>query len=478
MGRTSVQRYRGGSHRVRRPYAMPITPPRYLDFLRDGIASYMSASPQLPFGQGPIYGSPYVRTPKRKLSFSSQTKTQPTKKVNMSKTKNSNTGRYYTVGRYGGKIRKAKIQKINKYNKLGVTCVYENGGVTECPDIGCQYIGHAISWDKTLLNICFAIVKKLLVLSGNYVVNNQLSYLGIDSAENFGITWSFTSEDISGSARAGFLITATDTLNSIGIKLRDDFVARFNDSLKYQITEIQFGKTDGDTSVPTMIDPRSKLNGDSIEIDFECYSKLMVQNRTRASTGIGNDDPDVDTTENITNNPLHGKVYRSNKKWLNGFTLNTQFGYGTVGTTYEVDSLIANKYTGLINANSETGFGSVPYEIYRKPPPSWVFGVKKANNIILLPGDIKYSNWKFNFKMKLTTLLQKFPHEVASIENTEVTPIGFAEMMAFEKQLSSREANLNISLGFELTQTYRTFVTIKSSTRTIPLNSIGSGQIS
>jgi len=367
------------------------------------------------------------------------------KKFTITYKKTRTKGPYNTVGRFRGKFKRTKKSKRDIYMEKGIVNRYENGGVLTCNEQGCQYIGHAIAFEKVMVNVCCAIIKKLFIIAGINSVNSVDQYFGLDSTQNWAISYSYTPDDSSGSVRGSIPISSTSSLNSLAVALKDQWVVDFSSDKKYVLTEIQLGPSDGATPDATVTDVRARLGGDNIHVHFECLSYLSVQNRTKASTGAVVSDADIDLEENITNNPLVGKVYEFNY-------LPTPYNEG-LNVFKSISSTNGVKLVRAAEVALATGGN-----FFKEPPIPKIFrNCRKSTTIRLEPGSIKYHNL-IDFVSKNVLL---WLEDIAFSNIEDLTRVKCkVGLIALEDVINVNEAQL-ITLAYECQKSYSVYTETK-----------------
>jgi len=370
----------------------------------------------------------------------------------------------YTRGKYAGVQKKGRARKYdNSFNYNGVVSKHEDGSVQTCSISHTAYVGHGIAPATMVENMWRLVVKKLFQKAGidirawtEVVATNLLirtvvgqnprqvrikySYKRLDGDANGAIQLGITADlfDAFGVAT----LTYDELAINLGINFQDALTPIEQDGAAVMLNATLFF-VDTTTGATVQEDNFvANICFDDMFVDVDISSNLVVQNRTPDSTG------GVDA-DSVTNNPVHGKMYTSSDKWLNGFELKSQ----ELGADPSRIPLYTFQNTGIISTNS----ADTQPTILRKPPQPWQLGVKRASNVLLQPGEIKRSNLRFTCSMKWNTLMQKlFKYfRDLGIANGPVQ-MGFAEMFALESVLNVRGGETaNLQIGWELNQTYK-----------------------
>lgn len=381
-------------------------------------------------------------------------------------------------GRYAGRFKKAKKVRISKkFDKYGIVSNYETGSVKECQARDVAYLGHSLDGYRVAETVCRALIRKLFATAGVIFSDwhQKLascvfasSYGGADMVMRISVQFRRTQSDDASVETVQFdtilllagvpqASTWLDTANGLQLTL-NTINPNYSQigQMSLQTLSLVFIEPTDVSLVPSAV---MDLNTEMIEL--EMYSSLMLQNRTKDVDGSSN-------TDNITVNPLKGKIYRSDKKWLNGFEQKPrrQEDIGSPG-----NQLFPYINNGIILDDSELN------DMLKKPPMPWQFGVTKASGVLLQPGEIKRSKIGFKCSMYLNTLFNKIFQHIyinTGIPNPSRIELGFAELVALELLLDSRfgeGTGVNIQVGWELNQTFKAMCKTRRG-RTAAVNTV------
>lgn len=387
-------------------------------------------------------------------------------------------------GKYYGRFKRPIKRKYNiNKNVYGVVTKLENGGTISTTMANTIYIGHGPAISNMCLDFYLSIIKYLAVKAG---INIK------DFREPIGQTLSPRATDrylaIAFDIRVGVKPTET-LLRSItrvhylqagvinAATTWDSFATQLGSAMDTLMASPPFDKVDETTLLSFVL--TEDENGDgtgakatlatfdatSAYIDVDYTSNLVVQNRT-------NDAANATNIESTSNNPLHGKLYESNK-WLNGF----EGPKSVTALALGAKSLIAYAGSGAIIAQSTT---TNPTTL-QKVPQAWALGCKKESKVHLQPGAIKKTNLTWRGSMSVNTYFAKM-FKPMLLFNSLLTsdqirvPIGKAQLLGLECQLWDRVETTQLQVSYELNQTYRTVITTKM-TPTLPIIALNSTAI-
>lgn len=441
-------------------------------------------------GSGDLMDYAMQHTPKtvrRVLDFSSKhgnllrskIKTPTSAKFRVANKKNYNNikKQYQKQARYGfgkkiyrtrgyvGKFPKSTKKKQYKFFDLnGATKKVETGGVFEAATSQSIYIGHGTAPKKIRDSVCRAIFKKLFAKAGVCIQDwvYQFPTKGVGNILNIIVEYTDT-DNYTVYTSFAFPVSATDNWETNAT----NFAAAWETAwgvATYQAHQIRLVETTGAGSNISL--ERAILRCADITLEFDILSVLSIQNRTLAThlTG-GAADNQEEVFNNITNNPLIGKVYTP-KKWTTGFMPASR------GPTAGIKpfQLTAGSEFGLINVGSSEATNQYPL-LAQKPPPSWFFDSTRGANLKLDPGQIKKSVVKFRATITFNTFLLKAPTIMASSNvYNSIIPFGKCELIGLEKMLDSRdEVASKIALGYELNQIYKCAIKLRNNNRSIPI---------
>ena len=181
---------------------------------------------------------------------------------------------------------------------------------------------------------------------------------------------------------------------------------------------------------------------------------MALQNRTLASSAVGNDESN---RNDIANNPVAGKYYMGN-----GTGSMLAFSNNTVDLT---TNLISDPNTSLIEfdvngANVTTDMKSV----LKRPPGRQAFTqVVRSGGVIIAPGQIRNSQIRWKRKLSVNTFVRIIFDALKETSATKLRlNLGKFEFFGFERKVSTGVDEPSISIGYEINQVFRCLLTEKS----------------
>lgn len=385
-------------------------------------------------------------------------------------------------GRYRGKFNKAKKRKYNTtVNKHGIVSKIENGGSISTGMSNTIYVGHSIAAVEFRKMFYRGIVKALAVRAGLSVRDfNEPIWQTMNTVGNKWIRIYFTfftgaqgannaqGGNASMQYSSGGAVVAGTTWDTFATALDVAVDAAIGAVTTENIDEIYFDTfalytNDEIASVVSASTPASSIDAKNAYVSAGYYSDLVVQNRTNDATGDTN-------IESTSANPIHGKLYESRSKWLNGFESPRQ-ATAIIGQ----NPLLSYAGSGVIIAKTDT---TQPRTL-KKPPPGWVLGVKRESSVNIQPGDIKRMSHRWSCKMMLNTLAQKmFKPILGDPSDTDKLKfgLGFAQVLGLECQLYDRTETTQLQISWELNQTYNMQITTRIA-KTMPMIAVGTGEV-
>lgn len=320
-----------------------------------------------------------------------------------------------------------KSNPFAKYTSKGIVGTKEvgttvTGTVASYP----IYVGHATHGDVNFIFRLFfrALVKTLYMKKGVQLLDIQTESPGSGTFELF-----YTLDTTNAADTLISVNTAAKSYENISADLYNAFtVARNAGGAAAGLKQIicSHARIINNGQVEAQMDLKSAY--------VTCYSKsdLKLQNRTVA-TGT---DEDVNTSENVSNQPLYGKSYLAKG---NGLLTKTDTAAANSGK-----SLVAAVNTGLFTLAPDAGMSwlkETPLPTLFTPKPKY----SKAN---IEPGQVKTSTITHTLRIKQTDMWMTFP----SIQISPVVSnrLGKCRVFGFEKMITVAEADSRPTIGLEL----------------------------
>jgi hypothetical protein len=311
----------------------------------------------------------------------------------------------------------------------------------------CAYVGHSFAPFRILGGFCAAMVRLLFEKQGHSVRTMEDKIRG-----NLDIPYTVTSGIMEytyrTTANASFILKAitpdiNGTYEDLALLFYTDLMSLAN-TVQYDLIELRWkGKESGAS-------PRVVIDLTAAKVHMSHMSYASLQNRTTAKTGTADESSMLD----VANNPLEGKSY-------SGSGTGAQIRFNNSAITL-LSGFVCDTSTGSIEFNVN-GPNVEPemYTILRRPPLASAFGyVKKSGKVRLSPGSIRKSVLKFQRSMGVNNFMYAMRNYMNQTVSTDIRiPMGSFQFFAFEKLCNTDTDEPDITIGMEVNQTYRTYIT-------------------
>lgn len=359
------------------------------------------------------------------------------------------------------KKRKAKAPKAPKIRYTsGVSEVVEFRGSYDDLSYGCVYLGHGSSSNRVFYNVIRCVVKELAHQMGQQFANfEDLVVTPLRTKWYVNILQTPGASPTPAETAYSFVGDVGNTYNVVVNNLVA--LIRLNVTASTPVELTKFYVNDPFQDTGSSGEPRiASIEAKQFFVNIFYKSGIKIQNRTLANRSDEFADPYA--ANDITNNPLVGKLYKQQKKWANCVTPVTRTGVAT-------DSLVLDDSFGYLACE---GITTEP-ELLKKPPPPWVLGYKSAVNVKVPPGAILKDSHTFSCKMSLSTYFEKNPIIIDMGPQTvrNIHSFGKVGLVALEKELDSIGDGFTatqILVGFQVDQTYKVSYKYSPRIRTIP----------
>lgn len=367
--------------------------------------------------------------------------------------------RVYGPGAVGRKFPKKVFKKANRFIKEGVVRKRETGAVISSQD--CVYIGHnAIAMDEMWRAICYAVTRWFAKKAGQDFISIDSPVSGLTTADP-NLTWRIQYKllpdepirnALQGSGAAIVWGALGDALyNLILTTISGDY---------YELLEVELYSPD--TLASTREFPYISVQAKQFMITVGGNSNMILQNTTLASVA----DTDGDMEENVTNNPLQGKMYT-------GVGQNFPLAFQNVVTGPTINlSPKTNPNSGIIDFDYAPAgnMSAAMRNLLNKPPPHWSFhGMKGSRYVKLAPGEIRRSNVKKFITMDLNRLItQSLPYLQPGASTSNMRFFGNVVFFGLERMLDSRSDEAPLRLAYEVTVTTSAVASYRPSLKFMP----------
>ena len=395
----------------------------------------------------------------------------PGKRQKLKSTSSRSTPKYVTRG-YKGKFRPRNKRGLNAgaYLKYGSSKKREIGGTinsqTGDPPIERRvlYIGHSsFNRDEIHQAAARAITRKACKMAKiDFTAWDEFIDIGNDS-----LFW--TIEFFRNLTDAG-IVTAPALVVPFSASSRYQDLSASMASIILETVSLTFSN-DTPEHVEIKLFRRSQAANDdrpvavlkckSLKLSLSVTSKMSLQNRTRASSVVG--DEQADNANNIENNPLTGRryLYSGNSSYLKADDRPRQTNMFAPGTS-----------NGLIEFVPTT-----PEELaqfWQPPGAHAIKNCKKTSKVTINPGETKASYLSYSRTMMWQTYIRLMKDQLVALARSDVNPkrcdMGSCELLGFEKEIDTRESTEpTMSVGWELTQTYSALVRYRETSSTVQI---------
>lgn len=372
----------------------------------------------------------------------------------------------------GRKARMMMRKRIRRdpYRQKGFVCVDEVTGLVRDPD--CVYVGHScLTVHGTLEMVAYALLRKLFVSSnvnirnlkdaipGAYagtppasgetpvqhwriVIERRFKATGVISNEAYIIQPGNSIYTIVGCEQDGVVPQFPNMVENL--RYAAGFSSLDNDVNTLEFTKMILYRTElgyGTPSSDTRWQYESEIYMDEQIVHYFASSDIKIQNRSLSASGSAD-------AENVTNNPLVGKLYEfiggaPNAKVDNVAGLEVVFDNGGVITVRA----------------AELGDNA-----YREPPAAHNFSnCTRVNTIRIQPGDIKSHTIKVRYVERLFTFLRKLnPFRTTTGQNRVQTKLrGKSALYALEDVINVNLAQ-NIEIAYEANRVQGCYLVTRS----------------
>lgn len=335
------------------------------------------------------------------------------------------------------KYRKPKRrQAFVSYVKRGSVKTVENGGILSDPQ--CLFLGQSLAFNQMYDAVCRAIIRELFRQKGELITDFTDDWLG--GAIQFRISYKYGLCGSTGLSQGTYDFPATTTYEGLAQGLKNSFISNFSTGLEYTVYDIWMN------CQVSPFETVAIVNLNQCDIHFYCKSMLKIQNGTSGKLGTVEEDDDQMT--DIHRRPVVGKIYYQPRQ-ISGFLPNNRPNRGAT-TEPLYTGYMGDCDTGIISA---VNADSLTVDT-KKPPPGYFFRAS-ARSVVIQPGEIKRFYLKYSKKMSSQSWWTKLADFVTvSPVGTQQVPLGNAVMVGLEKEIDTRSTEADISIGYQIEQTY------------------------
>lgn len=356
------------------------------------------------------------------------------------------------IGRTGPFFKLKRGPSVPKYLIDGFSRTNQKGG--EHADTRCVYVGHGPAHDELIVMVVYAMVRKILIKAGIDLrhPDQQISTNAPATSVNIGEMYFMYKADAEAITNESTKHQIPDeaTLDTLTTSMYNIFRVLFN-SRGASVEQLVFRKYayTGTSGSNFAVAAQVMLDLTQMMIDLSWTSKLVLQNRTIASSGATSG---TNLGTDVERNPVVGRSYT-----VPGNHFHVRAPPFTAELPASQLQVAPNHGTCVFN-RTDAGIPAVLQDELRHPPSRNFFkNCFMSSGVSLQPGQIRTSYLRHRKVMsmqKFTSML----HLGLIYSNTNDSAecyFGKSTMFAFSKLCDSRVADESaITIGYEVTQTY------------------------
>lgn len=384
--------------------------------------------------------------------------------------------KYRTTGKYVGMLKKKKIRKSKKtvYLNRGFENTTEVTGVVS--DTDCVYVGHSTTCGQKILNVVMqTLLRKLFKLGGQDLTTchekirgYNWTSTGYSESDGWQITLlyqnvgtgvyerteynTFTSDNISrilGDANKGVAPQWTQFVEIMMMYAAGLFGGSFDERAMVKPIKLTLCQRDGN-GTNNFYHHRSEIDLEKEIVHLKVVSELKVQNRTLSATG-------GTSTDDVSNNPLTGKIYQFNHSIPRMKTSDYPNGTSPLERLQDRTGALTVTAQQLQVASDAAVFGTS--DMFHEPPNHQIFSnVKKHGRVLLQPAEIKKDVLVFNYSAQFHKFFEQLSWR-PSIASTSSNAFSLSHRSRGKFTLLALEDIINvngtqkISIAYEINRT-------------------------
>jgi hypothetical protein len=363
-------------------------------------------------------------------------------------------------GKFVGQFKRAKRRKIGKRQMKmmqGFKTRIERGGTYE--DGQALYVGATTHPVNTfMLATAACILKELLRQAGSGIQDwTQPCWKDAGLEKTYRIQYQLYTNATTAVLTDGTFIdfTSLSTALDVAQQIATAFQTTFGSNKEYYLDNVllrQRGSAGSATSFPEII---GTINANQFFVKLDGDVNMCIQNNTLAASG-----EDDDNRNNVTNNPIYGKVYEVP---ATGFMRRVRVANPLTNT----GNLLSDPTTGHIEARSS----NMDRSNFVKPPPHWFFtGCKKSARIDLQPGQIKRYKFSAGKSYNLQKMLHKLHDEID--DERQLNWFGKSVLLGLEKLVDNRTEINPVSISWETNLVFTSSYKYFKKNITVPYNNV------
>lgn len=322
----------------------------------------------------------------------------------------------------------------------GVSETVEHSGIFATGPNNALYLGHGVATNKFWLNLCRALIRKLYRLHGEEIYDWSLGISGTGNFTSLDIIYTIWNDQ--DTVLIDTTTLAAQSYASVANVLYVRLLALFSeDNQNINLQAITLKETTSGLHLARIVVA-------SCEIQYYIKSSMRIQNASLAGLRGGSTDLADEESDNVTANPLVGKLYCS-KSRANGFKPQIVRSVGVGDNVITV----ANQANGVCSFSVTDTSSSEMRDLYKKPPPARQMRMK-GYSYGISPGQIKTFSWVDRRKIKLSALIEKIKTTFTQNVAVQYQNVGQFKMVGLEKKMACSSQENDIVLHWHLQQSY------------------------
>jgi len=355
--------------------------------------------------------------------------TGKSQKTNVGTQSTKKKRRYKTRGYGSKKIKNPKPFKHDFFAKYGSIIKVETGG--EITDLHCAYVGFGTNpINITHKAVGRAVIKELFSQMGISIARFDDQFEGVGFAYDLEVK--YLSSPVSATLTTNTVVLAVNpTFETVAGNFCTQMVNLLILVPRLVLDSVRLVERTGGASAQI----RGQIIAGNFGLNIQSSGSLSIQNRTKSSDNSS-------SNTDITNNPLHGKVYSG------------------IGNYFEVRKFVDQGATFPFLVEGTTPVFAVRSQDYqlnvsRKPFNAQdLVNVRKTTDVVLQPGQIRSGSLYYSKKINLKNFYRDY-HEPLAGPLTETHKLGKIYMVGLEKMVNDRTAEPDISIGYEVNLTVK-----------------------
>jgi hypothetical protein len=372
----------------------------------------------------------------------------------------SRTQRHHTVGRLGRMFpKRAKFGTANRFIKNGYIRKREVGGVVT--DGQCVYVGHnSNAMGDHWVSMVYAVMRWFAKKIGHDYVAVDDGILGglVNPNLQWVIYYKTGAENVI--TTAAVASSTPRTWGNWADQLSTLITNAIGTNDYFELCSIALHSLDNIADTPDI--PYTIIQVKQLFVTVVGNSNLVLQNTTLSSIA----DADGDVIDNVSNNPLTGKMYSGLGQ---SYPMAAQYNVSGANR-----AILTDPDSGFMtyNITQDSGMSLSMRNLVTKPPPHFAFhGMKGSVYVNLKPGEIRRSKtvkaYKYDF-CKWIQLLIPYLKTSPEGNRNSIKFMGVSKVFGFERLLDSRSDEATIRVAYEINLTTSAIAEFRPTMKALP----------